>query len=264
MGKDRSGQGPEVGFQREVTTASDKETVADTEMDGVAEMPRRLIFGRRRGRKLTPLSAERMDALLPRLELPRADSPVQFGKPVVATWLEIGFGVGDHLLAQAEAHPAVGIIGVEPFLNGVAKLVGVVADKAEAGDEDLAHRIRLFTDDARLLLKALPTASIERAFVLFPDPWPKKRHQWRRIVNPDTLADLARVIRPGGELRLGTDVPDYGRAMLLHALAEPRFRWLAECAADWRHRPADWPSSKYERKAVAAGRACLYFRFQRL
>ncbi len=232
-------------------------------------MSRRLIFGRRRGRKLTPLSNDRMAQLMPLLEIPQASVPVAFGCPVEATWLEIGFGVGDHLLAQAEAHPQVGIIGVEPFLNGVAKLVGQIADqaesgRAESGQPDLSQRIRLFTDDARLLLKALPEASIARAFVLFPDPWPKKRHQWRRIVNPDTLADLARVIRPGGELRLATDVPDYGRAMLRHATSEPRFRWLAQCAADWRQRPADWPSSKYERKAVAAGRACLYLRFQRL
>lgn len=241
-------------------TSTPKSAVAD----GAAEMPRRLIFGRRRGRKLTPLSGERMGTWMPRLEIPAATAPITFGKPLRATWLEIGFGVGDHLQAQAEAHGDVGIIGVEPFLNGVAKLVGIIADRADAGDEDLSRRIRLFTDDARLLLKQLPSASIERAFVLFPDPWPKKRHQWRRIVNPDTLADLARVIRPGGELRLATDVPDYARGMLVHALAEPGFRWLAECAADWRQRPADWPSSKYERKAVAAGRACLYFRFQRI
>lgn len=236
----------------------------EDDTDGAAAMPRRLIFGRRRGRKLTPLGNTRMDTWLPRLEVPRADSPIAFGRPLRATWLEIGFGVGDHLQGQAEAHADVGIIGVEPFLNGVARLVGHVAERAEAGDDSLAQRIRLFTDDARLLLKALPEASIERAFVLFPDPWPKKRHQWRRIVNPDTLADLARVIKPGGELRLATDVPDYGRGMLLHTLNQPAFRWLAECAADWRQRPADWPSSKYERKAVAAGRACLYLRFQRI
>ena len=118
-------------------------------------------------------------------------------------------------------------------------------------------------DDARLLLTALPDASIERAFVLFPDPWPKLRHHKRRIVNPETVAELARVMRPGGELRLATDDADYRRWMLATLLAEPRFAWLAERASDWRERPDDWPPTRYEQKALAAGRRPVFLRFRR-
>lgn len=176
-------------------------------------------------------------------------------------WLEIGFGVGDHLLAQAENHPDVGFLGCEPFLNGVSKLIGAIAEAPPA--QRLPQRVRVLTDDARLLLHALPPACLHRAFVLFPDPWPKKRHLWRRIVNPDTLTALARALVPGGELRLATDVPDYARWMLRHGLDQPDLDWLAESARDWTTRPADWPPSKYERKAIEAGRACTYLRFRR-
>jgi tRNA (guanine-N7-)-methyltransferase len=121
----------------------------------------------------------------------------------------------------------------------------------------------VLVDDARLLLKALPDATIARAFVLFPDPWPKLRHHKRRIVNPETVADLARVIRPGGELRLATDDPGYRRWMLATVLAEPRFAWLAERAKDWRERPGDWPPTRYEQKALTAGRRPVFLRFRR-
>lgn len=123
--------------------------------------------------------------------------------------------------------------------------------------------IRILNDDARLLLRALPDASIGRAFVLFPDPWPKLRHHKRRIVNPDTVADLARILRPGAELRLATDDADYARAMLETGLREPRFSWLAEQAGDWLVRPEDWPPTRYEEKALAAGRRPIYLRFGR-
>lgn len=234
-----------------------------------ANQPRRLLFGRRRGRRLTPLREQRMEGWLPRLSvtLPEAggqlDPATLFAAPVAETWLEIGFGVGDHLLAQAEAHPDIGLIGCEPFLNGVAKLVNEVVLRAEKGDRGPAERIRILPDDARLLLTALPDACLTRAFVLFPDPWPKKRHLWRRIVNPETVAQLARILKPGGELRLATDVPDYAEQMRQGIAAEPRFNLLAEGLGGWPGRPADWPSSKYERKALAAGRICRYFRYLR-
>ncbi|HEX6957036.1 MAG TPA: tRNA (guanosine(46)-N7)-methyltransferase TrmB [Ferrovibrio sp.] len=228
---------------------------------------RRLIYGRRRGRKLSPTRESRFETWLPRVgfALPPPDRPLDpatlFGAPKQAYWLEIGFGDGTHLWTLAQQHPEIGFIGVEPYLHGVAKLVMRIADAAEAGG--YADNIRILTDDARLLLKALPDASIARGFVLFPDPWPKKRHNWRRIVNAETLADWARLLPPGGELRLATDVPDYQRWMLRHVLAEPRFGWLAERSADWRQRPADWPASKYEQKAIAAGRRPQYYRLRR-
>ncbi len=154
------------------------------------------------------------------------------------------------------SHRDIGFIGVEPFVNGVARLLSL----AEAASLD---NLRILSDDARLLLRALPDASIGRAFVLFPDPWPKLRHHKRRIVNPDTVRDLARVLQPGAELRLATDDADYARAMLETVLAEPRFAWLAERSADWLVRPEDWPPTRYEEKALAAGRRPAYLRFVR-
>jgi tRNA (guanine-N7-)-methyltransferase len=172
-------------------------------------------------------------------------------------WLEVGFGGGEHLATLAQKHRDVGFIGAEPFVNGVARLLSL----AEAAGLD---NIRVLADDARLLLKALPEAAIARAFVLFPDPWPKLRHHKRRIVNPGTVADLARAIRPRGELRLATDDPDYARSMLETVLREPRFDWLAERNDNWMVRPDDWPPTRYEEKARAAGRRPVYLRFARV
>jgi tRNA (guanine-N7-)-methyltransferase len=223
---------------------------------------RRVLYGRRQGPKLRParrrLLEERLPALGFTLEPDHALDPMAFfPEPKRAIWLEIGFGGGEHLAAQATAHPEVGILGVEPFLNGVARLI----DAVDAGG---LRNVRILMDDARLLLKALPDAALERAFVLFPDPWPKARHHKRRIVNPETIADLARVIRANGELRLASDDPGYARWMLATMLAEPRFAWLAERAADWRERPADWPPTRYEAKALTAGRRPVFLRFRRL
>lgn len=232
-----------------------------------AAASRRLIFGRRRGRKFSPTREAAFADWLPRLSiaLPPEGGVLTpaalFAQPMREYWVEVGFGDGQHLFALAEANPEVGFLGVEPYEPGVAKLVSRIAARVEAGGPD---NIRILTDDARLLLKALPDASIARGFTLFPDPWPKKRHQWRRIVNAETLEQWARLIPPGGALRLATDVPDYQRWMLRHILAEPRFDWLAETSADWLRRPADWPASKYEQKAISAGRTPHYYRLHRV
>ncbi len=224
-----------------------------------AEPGRRVLYGRRQGPKLRPGSRRLLEVQLPELEVavaPGLDPRALFVPAPAAVWLEIGFGGGEHLAALAARHPGTGFLGVEPFINGVAKLLRAV-------ETQRLGNVRVLRDDARLLLKALPDASIERAFVLFPDPWPKLRHHKRRIVNAETVADLARVIRPGGELRLATDDPGYARWMLAVLLAEPRFAWLAERADDWRQRPDDWPGTRYEAKALAAGRRPAYLRFRR-
>ena len=145
---------------------------------------------------------------------------------------------------------------MEPFVNGVAKLL------VEARAYSL-NNVRIFTDDARLLLRALIDDCIGTVYILFPDPWPKNRHRKRRIVNGSTVRELARVMRVGSELRLATDDADYGREILADILSAARFRWLAERALDWRCRPADWPNTRYEAKALAAGRSTLFLRFQR-
>ncbi|SNB52082.1 tRNA (guanine-N7-)-methyltransferase [Arboricoccus pini] len=235
-----------------------------TEMESPASHPerqRRQIYGRRVGVKLKPAQQRAMAELLPlrRFEVTAEDGlkPRElFAADIKSVWLEIGFGGGEHLAATAAAHPDIGIIGVEPFLNGVAKLMSVCQAL------DLPH-VRVLIDDARLLLKALPDASLGRAFVLFPDPWPKLRHHKRRIVNPETVADFARVIEPGGELRLATDDRDYGQAMLATLLACEAFEWLAATADDWRLPWAGWPGTRYEAKAARAGRAPIYLRFRR-
>jgi len=194
-----------------------------------------------------------------RLELPtsgKLDPRVVFDDPVDAVWLEVGFGAGEHLAAQAAANPRIGIIGCEVFENGVVKLL------AELQRRPLGN-VRLFVDDARLLIAALPEASLARAFILFPDPWPKLRHHKRRIVSTATLDALASVMTDGAELRLATDDADYLCWMLERATIHPDFEWLARRPGDWRNRPADWPPTRYEEKALAAGRNPAFLCFRR-
>lgn len=221
---------------------------------------RRQVWGRRHGPRLRQGRQALLDTRLPDLaivlpEAGRLDPAELFASPR-GIWLEIGFGGGEHLATLAERHPEVGFIGAEPFVNGVARLLAL----AEAAGLD---NVRILNDDARLLLAALPDASLDRAFVLFPDPWPKLRHRKRRIVNPWAVAELARVIRPGGELRLATDDADYARSMLETVLRDGRFAWRALRSDDWLVRPADWPATRYEEKALAAGRRPVYLRFVR-
>ena len=219
-------------------------------------------YGRRRGRTLSPRQTELLENGLPAVALdlagpPPADSRRLFDVPVTEVWLEIGFGGGEHLLWQARANPGIGFIGCEPFEGGVVKVLSGI-------DHEKLVNIRLHADDARPLLRWLRHAAIHRAFLLFPDPWPKKRHQKRRLVAPATLGELARVMRPGAELRIATDIGEYASWILLAARAEGSFRWLADGPEDWRRRTPDWPPTRYERKALAAGRRCAYFRFQRV
>ena len=216
------------------------------------EARRRTLYGRRRGKKLRSGQQSLLDTLLPRLAIALPAEPAKldlsslFGGrvPPAGVWLEVGFGAGEHLVWQAEQHPGVGLIGCEPYLNGVAKCLAHI-ERADIGN------VRLFTDDARLLMAALPERSLSRVFALFPDPWPKTRHHKRRFVQRAALDRLAELMVPGAELRLATDDPSYLPGMVEHACAHPAFEWLAEGPADWRGRPADWPSTRYEKKKLA-------------
>lgn len=216
-------------------------------------------FGRRRGRKLSTRQERLLAELLPQVAVdPEGPAPQNaaalFPAGVSDVWLEIGFGGAEHLVWQAKAHPGVGLIGCEPFEEGVVKALTAI-------DEDRLGNIRLLGDDVRPLLRGLPPASLDRVFMLFPDPWPKRRHQKRRLFSPALLELLGRVMKPGAELRLATDIGDYARTALLAVRQSPQFRWAAEGAADWRVRPADWPATRYEAKAGREGRRCYFFRF---
>ena len=222
-------------------------------------------FGRRRGRKASDRQRALMETLLPKLAVDPARMAAAPAEELAAlfaghqpheVWLEIGFGGGEHLVWQARANPHVGCIGAEPFEDGVVKVLDQV-------DTHGLTNIRLLADDVRPLLRALPEATIARAFVLFPDPWPKRRHVKRRLVSAHLLDLLARALKPGAELRIGTDIGDYARTMLIAFQGEPRFEWQAASPADWRVRPDDWPETRYEAKAEREGRRRYYLRFRR-
>lgn len=217
----------------------------------------RRLYGRRTGHKLRIGQAALVENLLPQLAVPDGplDSQILFGddRPL---WLEIGFGRGEHMAAQAEANPAVGIIGAEPFLDGV---VGALLEIDSRG----LTNIRLHNGDALDILDRLPDASLDRVFLLHPDPWPKFRHSKRRFVNPGPLAMLARVLKPGGEFRLGTDHPIYCRWALAQMQQTRAFEWLIDGPADFQQRREDWPQTRYEAKARRHGHEVWYFRYRR-
>tara|TARA_R110000787_G_scaffold58252_6_gene132936 strand:+ start:92 stop:766 length:675 start_codon:yes stop_codon:yes gene_type:complete len=216
---------------------------------------RRILYGRRQGRRLRPGQRDLVENHLPQIEIDLAGDPA--GIPTDGEiWLEIGFGGGEHLSWQARANPDVTIIGCEPFINGVVKLLGDLK-RHRTGN------VRLFRDDARLLLARLQPGSLDRAFILFPDPWPKTRHHKRRMVSDEVIGRLATLMRAGGELRIATDDPGYLEWILWHMRRHPEFAWLARGPEDWRRRPDDWPPTRYEEKAIAAGRACAFLRYRR-
>ena len=170
-------------------------------------------------------------------------------------WLEIGFGGGEHLVHMAQRYPDIGLIGCEPFINGVAMLLGKIR-KAEVDN------LRVHPGDARDLFDVLPECSVAKVFLNYPDPWPKKRHHRRRFVTPEHLEPLHRVMRPGAELRVATDMPDYVR-QTLEEVPRAGFDWLADGPADWREPWEDWLSTRYEQKALREGRTPHYLTFRR-
>lgn len=237
------------------------------------------LYGRRQDKPLKPRQARLMETLLPRLAISLSDGqqtdsdPTKIdlaalfaprdragdhsgGPPARNFQLELGFGGGEHLAWQAERAPDTGFIGAEPFVNGVAKLLSAI-------DEKGLQNIRILPDDGRPLVEALPDAALERIYVLHPDPWPKRRHFKRRIVSPWLFAQATRLLKPGGELRVASDIPDYIRWTLMHARAASALEWTATRADDWRIRPDDWPQTRYEAKAIRQGRPPAYLIFRR-
>ncbi len=228
------------------------------------EQPRRRVYGRRRGHRLRPGRQALLERALPGLQIALPDDRRKrigladlFPVLVRDLWLEIGFGAGDHLAHQLRANPAVGTIGCEPFVQGIATLL----NRLEA--DGTADRARLFPDDARLLVERLPDACIGRLFVLFPDPWPKKRHHKRRLIDAETLAGFARILKDDAEFRWASDDADYADWTRERVAANGAFTLRGDDPGDERSRPADWPETRYERKARAAGRQPILLRYVR-
>ncbi len=170
-------------------------------------------------------------------------------------WLEIGFGGGEYTVGQAEAHPKIGMIGCEVFYEGLAKCLTQIEARG-------LENVRLWDEDARELMAMLADNRIDRAFILFPDPWPKTKHQKRRLIQPAFLDELARIVKPGGQVRFATDVRSYADEALVRFLAHPGFEWLAESVADWREMPSDHIQTRYQTKNLG-DIAPIYFDFQR-
>lgn len=228
------------------------------------ERPRRNFYGRLKGKALKKSQRTYLDEDLEALspgpvswdanpERAPLDLAGLFGERPV--WLEVGFGGGEHLVHQAQQNPDVGIIGCEPYINGVAMLLGKIR---RAGVGNLA----IHPGDARDLFDVLPDASIARAFLLYPDPWPKTRHHRRRFVTEEHLAPLARVLKPGAIFRVATDIEDYVR-QTLEEVPRQGFEWLAERPSDWREPWEDWLPTRYEKKALREGRVPHYLTFRK-
>jgi tRNA (guanine-N7-)-methyltransferase len=215
-------------------------------------------FGRRRGRRLSPRQSSLLTNGLERLCLDLSQPPGErglawlFADPVEEIWLEIGFGAGEHLVWQARHNPHAGIIGAEPYVNGVvAALSGLELSQ-------LQGRARLHAEDVHPLLEWLPTASLSRAFMLFPDPWPKQRHRARRLFSPSLLDKMARILRHGAEFRFASDIEDYAEAAIGYASVHPDFEIAYIFSSDNRTAVPDWPITRYETKASKAGRSSTF------
>jgi tRNA (guanine-N7-)-methyltransferase len=218
------------------------------------------FFGRRKGHRLRPRQAALFDTLLPRLainlEVAAPGDLRSLFSEAENVRLEIGFGGGEHLIAAAEVNPGIGFIGSEPFVNGMAKALSAI-EARQLGN------VRLHFGDVTELLVWLPPGSVDQIDLLYPDPWPKRRHWKRRFVQDDSIAQLARILRPGAEFRFATDIADYAAWTLLRVLRSPDFVWTAERADDWRKPWPDFTGTRYEAKALRAGRMPCYLTFRR-
>lgn len=232
------------------------------------------FFGRRKGRTIHCAKTTLLQKFLPQIRIsPNTEiSQNMFGAPVQKVYLEIGFGNGEHLAGQALKNPEVGFIGAEVFQNGVANLLSLITGikiKDELPETvtltpERVDNIRVFDDDMRLLFARIPDNFLDKVFVLFPDPWPKKRHASRRFINPDNLREIARCLKTGGILRVATDHKVY-KHWTLHQMHDcPCFRWTAQCGNDWKHEPADWVQTKYQRKALREGRRPVFLDYEKI
>lgn len=221
-----------------------------------------IFYGRTKGRPLRTTNQRLMEDLWPdiQINLPEnssLDLATLFLNSPTQIALEIGFGGGEHLAHQASLNPDMGFIGCEPFLNGVANLLQHV-------EKNSLKNIRIFKGDARVFLDALPSASLDHVFLLFPDPWPKARHNKRRFISPENLVKLARVLKPGGILQLATDHVDYFEWMVDHLEKCLDFKWLNPNSGEWGQEPHIWTQTRYQKKALTEGREARFLRYERV
>ena len=252
MGEDRSGAGAQSRFR----------ALSEDTGRRLKPPPDRL-YGRARGHKLRPRQELLLEATLPRVRFDAgraADPLAAFSSRPAQLWLEVGFGGGEHAWALAAAHPEAGLIACEVFVNGLCSMLARLVPEGGEAAAPVPGNLRLWDDDARALIRALPEACLDRLFLLFPDPWPKVRHEKRRFVHPALLPELARVLRPGAEFRIASDDPTY-QGWVAEVLAAQVFFQVPPPAAT---RPDGWPPTRYESKAVAAGRRPLYWSLRRL
>jgi tRNA (guanine-N7-)-methyltransferase len=234
---------------------------AEVSLPALKPPPDRL-YGRARGHKLRPRQQLLLEVTLPRLSFPAAlagDPFSAFPQRPGGLWLEVGFGGGEHALTQIAAHPGIGLLACEPFENGICSLLSRLVPEGAEATAKLPPNLLLWPGDARMLLRALPDACLDRLFLLFPDPWPKARHAKRRFVHPAMLPLLARVLRPGGEWRVATDDPTY-QAWVTEVMVAQDLFVASPLAIE---RPSGWPPTRYEAKALREGRAPRYYNFSR-
>jgi tRNA (guanine-N7-)-methyltransferase len=215
----------------------------------------RAFFGRRSGKRLHKGQDRLYTELLPALEIPLPEStlnPRTLFPDATRLEIEIGYGGGEHLARMAATKPTTGYIGCEVFSGGIAKLL-------EAADEQNLENLRLFTDDALKLLVKLPPASLDAAYLLYPDPWPKTRHHKRRFISPQTLGELARVLKPGSIFRFATDIEDYANWTLAHIVRSPDFRFAPARPGIWHEPYPGWQPTRYEEKARLEGRMTSFY-----
>lgn len=212
------------------------------------------LYGRAKGRPLRANHQALMDTLYPKIKI--GEDPLAGITGFEDVWFEIGFGGSEHLIWQAERNTDIAMLGAEPFLNGVAKAVASV-------DELNLENVRLYQGDGRDILEALPDSALSTVFVLFPDPWPKARHNKRRIITPEFLELVHSKLKSGGRFRFASDIIDYVDWALTRIHIHGGFDWPAKALSDWRVRPDDWPETRYEAKAIREGRPCHYFEFNK-
>jgi tRNA (guanine-N7-)-methyltransferase len=228
--------------------------------DAKTEFAPRRLYGRCKGKTLRRHHIELMAELLPELacnlSTPFDSAEHLFCRQVRDIWLEIGFGGGEHLVEAAHRNCHVGLLGCEPFVNGMAKLLARIEERG-------LTNVRLHSGDAGEAIDWLPDKTLGRVFLFYPDPWPKRRHRKRRFVSPVNLAKLARVMKSGAELRFATDIDDYAAWTLKRMSESADFVWRDRRASDWLTPWQDWTPTKYESKAIAAGRKPVYLTFER-